>query len=382
VIRALLHVFFAAPLGACIGMNVSASRVEHPVSASAHVFDENHAVLGDEHLETVHGFELERSRWALLYSAIRLSSGEWDLSDELDALIAQHGGEAITNLELHTRPCAINYVIPLSFLPFWPSCASFTVTGTVVRRRAGVSAPPPPAAAPATVATSPPGAPAPPSMVQPAPPAPAPAAAAPAPAGGPPSMVSAAPAPPQMAPPPVDAAAAAADEEQDDDRTGSYGVFSLGLGNCTGDCDSANSPGFGFTIEYHYRLLSNVSAGVGVQTLWPSRSSVLAIVGTGRYHLLARGAIDFWVGFSAGYASFWVENTDASWEGLALAPSIGLEYWAGPHVVAGPRLTLLAPIWSDLCAEAGGVEMCADPSPLVWVLGVELRFSPEFFSRN
>ena len=62
---------------------------------------------------------------------------EVDLSDVINEQIKSAGGEGIINLSASSKSCGINYAPVFSLMPFWPGCADVTVSGQIVRRRAG-----------------------------------------------------------------------------------------------------------------------------------------------------------------------------------------------------------------------------------------------------
>jgi hypothetical protein len=57
-----------------------------------------------------------------------------DISNEVNAQVAAAGGDAIVQLTIVTRACALDYfVFPFGILPFWPSCVLVDVNGDIVR---------------------------------------------------------------------------------------------------------------------------------------------------------------------------------------------------------------------------------------------------------
>jgi hypothetical protein len=115
-------------------MNITADHAQVPVSASNYVFDDAHRNTYDQDLQPLRKFSIVRTHCALLWGALPLGTSDWDVSDELDALVAAAGGEAITNFVVDAETYPSNNVPILNMLPVWPVCGTFTVSGKVMRR--------------------------------------------------------------------------------------------------------------------------------------------------------------------------------------------------------------------------------------------------------
>jgi len=133
--RALAGVAVAtcAILTGCAGANYqfAADRARYPISFSPALPDGTGRILYLGHeLEPKGSFEFTRTQIGFLYGAI--SSGPIDVSDQINAEVAQKGGEGVVALALRNQNCATNYLFPLQILPFFPGCQIVTVTGTVI----------------------------------------------------------------------------------------------------------------------------------------------------------------------------------------------------------------------------------------------------------
>jgi hypothetical protein len=115
-------------------MTLSGDRLNYPVSTTRAIFDSTHAPLSQGQLEEVHRFEWRRTNWTILWSLLDITPDTWDLSDEINALVAAHQGEGVIDLAVDVSNCALSYVPIMTVLPFWPSCANVVVRGAVVRR--------------------------------------------------------------------------------------------------------------------------------------------------------------------------------------------------------------------------------------------------------
>lgn len=325
----------AMVLGAgCVGgsMSLTGDRLRHPVSVTEGVFDENHDLLGPEQLEELHEFRLERKNWTIFYSQIDLTSDRWDLSDELNALVETHQGEAIVGLNVVAENCGVNYVAILNLLPIWPGCADVVVTGVVVRRRPGV--------APRNVA-----------------------AASPSPAPVPPSMIDA---PPAAAP--AATTTAVAKPVPRDPRIGLYPSVAVGFDNCTGDCGDESDLALGLNLGLQYRFQRYLSIGgelhylplappVGDASIWSLLASArlypaaMAKLLSRRQAATPGGSIaqrlDSWVGLGAGYASFSVDGgpVGGGMSGFAIAPALGVDYRFNDRTSLGGAFHYLVPFW-------------------------------------
>ncbi len=84
-------------------------------------------------LEQVGSFTHASTHYGFFYGATRSTL---DLSEAVNAQVGRAGGEGITSLRIDVEHCALNYVFPLTLLPFWPGCEEVTVAGTIVKRSA------------------------------------------------------------------------------------------------------------------------------------------------------------------------------------------------------------------------------------------------------
>lgn len=129
--------------------DVTFPNSQSPISLSSTIRSSDGSILDDEDLQIVGSFETKFKRsWAIFYSAARFRK-RIDFSQEINDAVSEHGGEAVTNLEVRAFNCNMNYVVPLTLLPIWPGCVKVKLAGKVVKR---VAAPAPSPAAPAPAA--------------------------------------------------------------------------------------------------------------------------------------------------------------------------------------------------------------------------------------
>jgi hypothetical protein len=121
---------------ACAGTqtDITADRARYPISLSSVLVDEDGSpvYLGHE-LEEVGALRDESTKVGFFYGATGL---DHDLSDAVNQQVEKAGGEGVVNLAVTSEQCALNYMFPLTIIPFWPGCLNNTITGTVVRRKA------------------------------------------------------------------------------------------------------------------------------------------------------------------------------------------------------------------------------------------------------
>ena len=122
-------------LTGCVGARTSvvAHHSKYPVSLSRGLRDRDGSLVAAERRRVVGKFSASHTAWNLVYSAAKLTPTT-DISDEVNAQVAAAGGDAIVQLTIVTRACALDYFLfPFGILPFWPSCAFVDVHGDIVR---------------------------------------------------------------------------------------------------------------------------------------------------------------------------------------------------------------------------------------------------------
>jgi hypothetical protein len=124
----------------CAGAHVeiTARRSRYAISMSPVVRDSNGVLYDHQSLEYVGALYTGRTRMGFFYSALTPLS-TFDISDDVNAQVAAVGGEAVVGLAVSTSDaCDVLNDFPLlNILPVWPGCVPVTVTGDIVRRRAG-----------------------------------------------------------------------------------------------------------------------------------------------------------------------------------------------------------------------------------------------------
>jgi len=119
----------------CVGARTSvvAQHSRYPVSLSRGLRDRDGALVPSERRTVVGKFSASHTAWGLVYSAAKLTPTT-DISDEVNAQVTALKGDAIVQLTIVTRACALDYfVFPFGILPFWPSCTFVDVQGDIVR---------------------------------------------------------------------------------------------------------------------------------------------------------------------------------------------------------------------------------------------------------
>jgi hypothetical protein len=119
---------------ACAGARATivAPTSEYPISMSAGLRDADDHVVSTRGMEPLDQFVHEFRTYGTLYSAVQLG-GEHDISAEVNRQVSLLGGNAVANLEITSRGCALNKFFGLSFLPFWVGCTIVTLRGDVFR---------------------------------------------------------------------------------------------------------------------------------------------------------------------------------------------------------------------------------------------------------
>ena len=126
--------------GGCAGAHVeiTARQSRYAISMSPVVRDSNGVLYDHQALEYVGTLYTGRTRMGFFYSALTPLS-TFDISDDVNAQVAAVGGEAVVGLTVSASDaCDVLNDFPiLNILPLWPGCVPVTVTGDIVRRRAG-----------------------------------------------------------------------------------------------------------------------------------------------------------------------------------------------------------------------------------------------------
>lgn len=144
-LRALAAMLAVSSFMGCAGARsqVVMPDSRYPVSMSNGIYGPEGQVLLADDVEVVGEFLIEETAWAMLYSAIPFTP-ELDVSEELNKLIEDKGGEGVVRLRTEVSPCALDYFVVFTFIPFWPGCALVEVRGDIIRRKAPTPAAPKP----------------------------------------------------------------------------------------------------------------------------------------------------------------------------------------------------------------------------------------------
>jgi hypothetical protein len=119
----------------CAGgrLTMTANNLQHPVSTTEGLYDPNYKLLGEEDYEKVGNFDFSVSKWSLFWTLIPLS-GDPDISDDLNKIIKEKGGDAIINLQVNVSGVAGS--IPnflASVVPIIPGVVTASITGDVIK---------------------------------------------------------------------------------------------------------------------------------------------------------------------------------------------------------------------------------------------------------
>ena len=124
----------------CAGAHVeiTARQSRYAISMSPVVRDSSGVLYDHQSLEYVGAFSADRTRMGFFYSTLTPLS-TFDISQDVNAQVAAVGGEAVVGLTVSASDACdmLNDFPLLNILPLWPGCVPVTVTGDIVRRRAG-----------------------------------------------------------------------------------------------------------------------------------------------------------------------------------------------------------------------------------------------------
>ena len=118
---------------------IVAGGAKVPISLSRGLRDHDGSIVTMENQEVVGHFSYDRTAWGMLYSFASLTP-ETDISEAINTQVAAAKGDAVVRLAVRSKPCALNYVAVLNWLPFFPGCSNIEIAGDIVRVRRGSSA--------------------------------------------------------------------------------------------------------------------------------------------------------------------------------------------------------------------------------------------------
>ena len=147
--RALAVMGVAAALTGCAGASsdVVAPGAKVPISLSRAVRDADGAVVPQERQEVVGHFEKKSTSWGMAWSLVDLTP-KTDLSPAVNEQVVRAKGDAVVRLAVRSKPCGLNFVPILAWLPIWPGCNDLVIGGDIVRVKPAPPPPPPPKAIP------------------------------------------------------------------------------------------------------------------------------------------------------------------------------------------------------------------------------------------
>ncbi|OGQ83870.1 MAG: hypothetical protein A2289_13900 [Deltaproteobacteria bacterium RIFOXYA12_FULL_58_15] len=103
-----------------------------PVSMSQSVLDQHGEIIPPERQEVLGHFETEVQGYGIMWTLAPL--GKIDFSDQLNARVAELGGEAVVRLRCHLeRNVPTNSFLWINMLPIWPGIVRVRVDADIVR---------------------------------------------------------------------------------------------------------------------------------------------------------------------------------------------------------------------------------------------------------
>jgi hypothetical protein len=113
---------------------IKADKVNCPVSLTNGVYDQDFKLLSQNNYTIVHSFQFTKHRWSICNAWIPLS-GNPNISEQLNKLVAQYGGDAIVNLKFATtenyfQVCS-NVLIISGFII--PGTVDVRISGDIVK---------------------------------------------------------------------------------------------------------------------------------------------------------------------------------------------------------------------------------------------------------
>ena len=121
----------ALGLVSCAGVRckVTASRIDQPVSFTPCVYNATGAVIRAQADSFRKHFRIKKLCWAMLWRTVNLTDNNWDLSAELERILAEEKGNAIVNLTVYSQGDLLWYFS--SLLPIIPDYHWLVVEGDV-----------------------------------------------------------------------------------------------------------------------------------------------------------------------------------------------------------------------------------------------------------
>jgi len=116
-------------------MTMTATKLDYPVSTTQGIYDPNYKLLSEEDYESLGKFEFGISKWSMFWTLIPLTKDP-DVSDKLNSIIKEKGGDAVVNLQIYTGTMQNGAVFVNFFssvVPLLPGVAFATVSGDVVK---------------------------------------------------------------------------------------------------------------------------------------------------------------------------------------------------------------------------------------------------------
>jgi hypothetical protein len=132
--RLALAVLLLSGAFGCAGARaeVVAPTAKYPISLTHAVRGADGALVPNSKRKVVGDFEDGKTAFAILYSGVRLTSA-LDLSDAVNEQVSAAGGNAVVDLQVSSKYCALDWFIVLHLIPIWPGCQTVRATGKIVQ---------------------------------------------------------------------------------------------------------------------------------------------------------------------------------------------------------------------------------------------------------
>ena len=111
---------------------LTADDARYPVSLSRGVRDAEGDLVSQDRMKTVGTFHDDTTVYGFVYSLAKVTP-KVDISRVVNEQVAAHGGDAIVNLRVNVKSCALDYIPFIAWVPGWPGCAKVDVRGDIIK---------------------------------------------------------------------------------------------------------------------------------------------------------------------------------------------------------------------------------------------------------
>ncbi len=126
-------------LCSCAGgrVRLNATQSQYPISGTRFVHNQEGEVLSESDYTVIKKFDLQYSRWSILWTMIPFSPYDVDISKDMDSLIVANNGDAIINVTMTPKAHPLtNFtsLIPGIIVPIIPTAITMEVRGDIIKR--------------------------------------------------------------------------------------------------------------------------------------------------------------------------------------------------------------------------------------------------------